>query len=132
MTVKRQGRILSVTRKKKEMVSTKVQQVSEEISGLEKKRDAIIAWISNNDIAGHTFSAQLEKNLTNISIELQSLASEKNELVRESAKLTEQESIALERFKSLQYAETRKQSEEDCLEWVSRQAIARRKPGAGL
>ncbi|MGH1418901.1 MAG: hypothetical protein ACRBCJ_08600 [Hyphomicrobiaceae bacterium] len=121
-----------MTRKKKEMVSTKVQQVSEEISGLEKKRDAIIAWISNNDIAGHTFSAQLEKNLTNISIELQSLASEKNELVRESAKLTEQESIALERFKSLQYAETRKQSEEDCLEWVSRQAIARRKPGAGL
>ncbi len=132
MTAKRKARILGVTQTMKEVARAKAQRLSAETSQLEKKRDAIIFCISNNNLAGHAFVSQMEKNLTNISIELESLARKKDQLVGESIRLMEQERIARERLTSARLDERRSQDERECLDWVSRQVVAGRKPGAGL
>ena len=132
MTAKRQARILSAIQTMKVVARANAQRLSAEAIELEKKREAKILWISDNRVTGQAFVAQIEKNLTNISVELQALASKKEQFMRQSIKLMEQERIAEERLRSVQREERRRQEDIDCLDWVSRQVVGGRKPGTGL
>ncbi len=132
MTANRQARILGAIQTMKVMARANAQRLSAEVLELQKKRDAKIFCISDNRVTGQAFVAQMEKSLTNISVELQALVSKKDQSIRESIKLMEQERIAEERLRSVQGEERRRQDDSDCLDWISRQVVGGRKPGTGL
>lgn len=132
MTANRQARLLGAIQTMKVIARANAQRVSAEAIELEKKREARIFYISDDRVSGQAFIAQMEKSLTNISVELQALARKKDQYIRQSIELMEQERIAEERLRSVQDEERRRQDDSDCLDWVLRQVVGGRKPGTGL